>query len=101
MSIEFVEFNVNVSMILVVVVIVVGLSCFASSSFAATSGILVLDVLLRRNDAGPLWFRLRAGGSNAESSAGVRTLEATVKTDDDDDVDEDVDPKYCRKSVKA
>ena len=95
MSIEFVAFNVNVSMIMVVVVV----ASSSFPSFAATSGILVL--VLRRNDAGPLWIRLRAGGSNAESSAGVRTLEATVKTDDDDDVDEDVDPEYCRKSVKA
>ena len=97
MSIEFVVFNVNVSIILVAAVVVTSSSF---PSFAAASGSLVL--VLRRSNAGPLWFRRRAGGSKAESSAGVRTWEATVNTDADE-VDDDTDegPAYGHKRVKA
>ena len=84
---------------MVAVVIVESSSFFASfPSFAVSFGILV--IVLRRNDAGPVWFRLRAGGSKAESSAGVRTWEATANTDADE-VDEDTAPKECRNRVKA
>ena len=83
---------------MVAVVIVESSSFFASfPSFAVSFGILV--IVLRRN-AWPVWFRLRAGGSKAESSAGVRTWEATANTDADE-VDEDTAPKECRNRVKA